>query len=271
MLLLLRLVLIAVAAGYLAIVLYMYLQQRSLQYFPSHRAPSPAEAGLSGVSEQTIGTPDGERLAAWYAPARDGQPTILFLHGNGGEIGDRSGRMAFYQSQGFGVLFLSYRGYGASSGSISEKGFVTDALAAHDWLQEQGIPARRIAVVGESLGTGVAVQLAVRREIGALALEAPFTAAADIGAEIYWWLPVRLLMKDPFYSRKVIDQVKVPLLIQHGDADTVIPLSHGQRLFALANEPKEMAVLPGAGHEVLSEPEVLARELDFFTRHMPAQ
>ena len=260
---LLRGLLLAGASAYLAVMLYMYLQQRSLQYFPGREALSPQAVGLSGVVEERINTPDGETIVLWYAEAKPGLPTILFFHGNAGEISGRAERMAFYQSQGFGALFVSYRGYGGSTGSISEQGFMTDAFAAHDDLTKRGVAPELIAVVGESLGTGVAVQLAAERTVGAVALEAPFTAAVDVAASIYWWLPVRLLMKDQFRSREFIGRVRSPLLVLHGDADQVIPVAQGRQLFDMASEPKELVIIPGQGHEVIGSPEVWAREVAF--------
>jgi uncharacterized protein len=260
----LRCILAVAALAYVGIALYMYVQQRNLQYFPSNSGSSPQAAGLKGVSEETIATPDGERIVAWYAPAPPGMPTVLFFHGNGGELGDRAERLGYYTSRGLGALFVSFRGYGKSTGSISENGLVADALSAHNWLLARGIEPKEIAVVGESLGTGVAVQLAAQRRIGALALEAPYTSAADVAAKIYWWLPVRLLMKDTFHSREYIAKVNVPLLIQHGDADEVIPADHGRKLFAMANKPKELVIMPGEGHGAIHTSAVWERESNFF-------
>lgn len=268
---LLRLLLVAGAAAYLGIMLYMYLQQRSLQYFPSREGRSPQELGLTGVREERVKTPDGETIVLWHADARAGNPTILFFHGNGGELSNRHERMAFYQSHGFGALFVSYRGYGASTGAISEQGFMTDAFTAHDFLLKRGVAPERIAVVGESLGTGVAVQLAAQRPVGALTLEAPFTAAVDVAAEVYPWLPVRLLMKDQFRSRDFIGDIKVPLLILHGDADRVIPVEHGRQVYAMANEPKELAVLAGHGHDVIGSPETWSRQVEFLRVRIASQ
>ena len=268
---LLRWLLLVGGAAYLALMAYMYLQQRSLQYFPSRSGAPPEAFGLSGVAVERIATPDGETIAAWHAAAKPGHPTILFFHGNGGELSDRHRRMAFYQAQGFGALFVSYRGYGASTGTISERGFITDALAAHDFLTARGVAPGTIAVVGESLGTGVAVQLAASRPVAALALEAPYTAAVDVAAAIYPWLPVHWLMKDQFRSRDHIGAVEVPLLVIHGDADRVIPVDHGRRLFAMANEPKELVILPGEGHDAIANPEVWAREVEFFRARIRPQ
>ncbi len=266
----LRIAIVVAVAIYVLIALFMFLQQRNLQYHPSNKGYAPSALGLDNVSEVTIATPDGEKLAAWYVEAEKDYPTILFFHGNAGEISDRSDRLAYYREQGFGALFVSYRGYGTSSGSISEKGFITDALAAHDWLTGRNVNPEQILLVGESLGTGVAVQLAAQRKVAAIALEAPYTSVADVAASIYWWLPVRLLLKDTFHSRDHIARITAPVLIQHGDADGIIPVDHGHRLFAMANEPKELVIIPGAGHEAIQQPEVWERALAFFREHSPA-
>lgn len=268
---LLRGLLILIAVSYVAIVLFMYFQQRSLQYFPGRAGTSPQALGLEGVTEERVKTPDGETVVLWHAAAQPGMPTILFFHGNGGELADRRERMAYFQSRRLGALFVSYRGYGGSTGSISEAGFMTDALAAYDFLLQRGVAPERIMLLGESLGTGVAVQLAAQRQVAAVALEAPYTAAVDVAAGIYWWLPVRFLMKDQFRSRDVIAKLRAPLLIQHGDRDRLIPVAQGRALFAMANEPKELVVIPGAGHDVIGSPEVWAREVEFFLAALPAR
>jgi fermentation-respiration switch protein FrsA (DUF1100 family) len=253
---------------YLAITLAKYLMQRRLQYHPENKGLTPEAVGLSGVTVNLLKTPDGESLVSWYVAAKLDQLTVLYFQGNGGEIGDRPKRFAYLVSRGFGVLYLSYRGYGGSSGAISEQGFITDALTGYDWLLKQGVEAKKIALIGESLGSGVAVQLAAQKEVGAVALEAPYTSTADIAAEIYWWLPVRLLMKDQFRSIDHIGKVKAPVLVTHGKADEVIPLRYGEALFAAANEPKEMVEVPGYGHDVIHELSTWVREADFFARVM---
>jgi uncharacterized protein len=265
----LRLTLILFAAGYLALAAAMFLFQRQLQYFPTQRAPSPADAGLSDVQVASLATPDGETLVLWYVAAASGKPTILFFQGNAGEIADRAPRFSLYRAKGYGVAFLSYRGFGGSTGSISETGLITDALTAYDWLLAQGIAAQRIAVVGESLGTGVAVQLAAKRPVGAVVLEAPYTAAVDVAAGLYGWLPVRLLMQDQFRSKDHIAAVTAPLLVLHGTKDRVIPFALGQDLFAAANEPKQFIALAEAGHEALFDPATWAQEVVFLDKVFP--
>lgn len=265
---LLRSVSIVIVGAYVLIAAFMYVTQRSHQYFPARQGPTASAAGLLGVEDVRLASGDGETLQAWYSPARPGKPTILYFHGNGGEITDRTERFAAYQAQGFGVFFLSYRGYGASTGSPTEKGLVDDAGAAYDWLMARGVAADEVMLVGESLGSGVAVQLAAGRKVRALALEAPFASAANVAAAAYWWLPVRLLMKDKFDSSALIDKVKAPILVIHGDLDGVVPLSEGQALFARANEPKEMVVIPGGNHGSIFSPESWALEMRFFDRQV---
>ena len=248
---------------YCAIAAGMFILQRQLLYHPSHVNPDPRDVGLSGVEVVSLETPDRETILLWHAPAPQGRPHVLFFHGNGGEIANRANRFAAYQNAGFGVIFVSWRGYGGSSGSPSETGFMTDARAAYDWLRATGIEARKIALVGESLGTGVAVQLAAEQEVGAVLLGAPFTAAVDIAARQYPWLPVRFLMKDQFRSRDYIDQITAPILIQHGTADRVVPYDLGQELSVLAGDHATFITVPNAGHQMLYGPEILEREIAF--------
>jgi uncharacterized protein len=267
----LRLILIIAAVGYLVIVASMYFAQRKLQYFPDKKGLTPESVGLVGVEVAKLKTEDGETVIVWYSPGAPERPTIMFFHGNAGEIGDRAARFAAYQAQGASVLFLSYRGYGGSTGAPSERGLVLDALTAYDWVRSRGVSAAGITLVGESLGTGVAVQLAARRRVAALVLEAPFASAADVAAKLYWWLPVGLLMKDKFESSSLIGDIGAPLLIIHGERDEIIPLAEGKKLYARANEPKEMVVIKGGSHASISGEETWAREIAFFERALANQ
>jgi fermentation-respiration switch protein FrsA (DUF1100 family) len=251
---------------YAAATLGMYVFQRKLQYHAENKSLTPESVGIIGASVETLTTADGEKIILWHAPAKAGMPTILYFHGNAGEMGDRPLRFNYYHSRGFGVAYLSYRGYGGSSGSPSEAGLIADATAAYDWLITRGVEPSRLAVLGESLGSGVAVQLAAKREVGAVALEAPYTSTVDVAASIYWWLPVHALMKDQFKSMDFIAAVVAPLFIIHGDRDGLIPVEFGRRLFAAANQPKELDVVQGFGHEVLFEESTWESEVEFFSR-----
>lgn len=244
----------------------MYTFQRKLQYRAENKSLTPESVGISGASVESLTTADGEKIVLWHAPANAGMPTILYFHGNADEMGDRPLRFNYYHSRGFGVAYVSYRGYGGSTGSPSEAGLMADATASYDWLISKGVEPSRIVLLGESLGSGVAVQLAAKREVGALALEAPYTSTVEVAAKIYWWLPVRALMKDQFKSIDFIAAVFAPLLIIHGEADELIPVEFGKRLFAAANQPKELEIVPGFGHDVLFEETTWAREVGFFAR-----
>lgn len=251
-------------ALYAVVLIYMYTQQRKLQYFPSPTERTPESVGVAGVQVIHITTPDGEKLLAWYAPAKAGQPTILYFHGNGGGISDRPLKITSFIAKGFGILALSYRGYEGSSGNPSETGLITDGLAAYDWLTAQGVTSTDIMLLGESLGTGVAVQVAAQRQIAAMALEAPYSSTVSVAEKAYWYLPVRLLMKDQFKSIDFISKVKAPLLVQHGKLDVVVPYVEGEALFAAASEPKQMRSYDNMGHDLISDPAAWETDAAFF-------
>lgn len=262
----LKLTLVAFGLIYAVALSGLYAIQRDLQYFPTHRDPAPETLGLAGVERVALPTPDGETLVLWVAPPQGDRPVVLFLHGNAGEIADRADRFAFYQARGYGLAFLSWRGYGGSTGSPSESGLLTDAKAAYVLLRSRKVPPDRIALVGESLGTGVAVQLAGTVPVAAVVLEAPYSAAVDIARRAYPWLPVGLLMKDQFRSRDHIADVRAPILILHGEKDRVIPAGFGRRLYDAAHQPKTFLSLGPVGHEALFLPATWTAGADFIDR-----
>ena len=229
---------------------YLYVFQRDFVFKPGGELATPADKGLAGVDVRSFEMADGVRLTGWYAPTDAGKPSVLYFHGNAGNLSGRSARFATVLASGFGLLAASYRGYPGSEGSPGERQLIADGLALYDWLAGQ---SDQIVVHGESLGTGIAVAVAVAasRDARALVMEAPFTAAVDIAARQYPWMPVGLLMRDQFRSRQRIGDVSEPLLIVHGTDDPVIPVDHGRRLFALAGEPKTLAIVDGARHDDL--------------------
>lgn len=234
---------------YLAICAGMYFFQRHLLYFPSPVRTAPADADLPDVVERVIKTADGESIIAWYGRAKPGQPTLLYFHGNGGALEVRRERIRKYMNRGRGVFMMSYRGYSGSTGTPTEQDNVADAKRAYDALRDEGVAAHDIIIYGESLGSGVAVQVATDKPVAGLILDSPFTSVLERARELYPWLPVSLLLKDRYESRKYIGDVHVPLLIVHGEKDIIVPSAMGRKLFDLANPPKELAIIPGAGHE----------------------
>jgi fermentation-respiration switch protein FrsA (DUF1100 family) len=238
---------------YAAVVMAAWLGQRHLMYVPSQQRVSPPAAGLTGVEEQEIETPDGFRLIAWRAAAAAGRPTLLYFHGNAGNLAGRANRFARYRAKGFGLLMLSYRGYSGSSGRPSEAANVADARLAYDRLIGEGISPGEIIVYGESLGSGVAVQLAMSRSVGAVVLDAPYTSIVDVALRTYPYLPVRPLLIDRYESDRHIGSVTAPILILHGERDGIIPISMGKALYELAREPKKLVVFPNGGHVDLDD------------------
>ena len=155
----------------------------------------------------------------------------------------RAGRFKWLVADGTGLVALSYRGYGGSTGRPSETGLISDAAAAYDFAIAR-YPAKHIVLWGESLGTGVAIALAAEREVGGLILDAPFTSIADVGAAAYPFAPVRWFIKDAFHSDERVVRVKVPLLVLHGERDSIVPIRLGERLFALASRAETNGALP---------------------------
>ena len=244
--------LITAAAAFGGLVVLTYVFQRSLMYFPERLRTAPAEAGFASAEEVVLGTADGEKVIAWHVPPRGERPVVLYFHGNGGALRYRVNRFKALTADGAGLVALSYRGYGGSTGSPSEAGLIADGEAAYQFAAAR-YPAEQIVPWGESLGSGVAIALAASHTVGRMVLEAPFTSAADVGARAYWFLPVRLLMKDQFHSDWRIGRVTVPVLFLHGARDAVVPIGLGEQLYALANEPKRFVRFADGGHEDLDQ------------------
>jgi fermentation-respiration switch protein FrsA (DUF1100 family) len=235
------------AALYLALVALLYVMERTFMYPASSQRTTAAEAGLAGFQDLTLTTADGERLVAWWKPPQPGRAVLVYFHGNGGSLWNRRFRARLLTEDGRGLLMVSYRGYSGSTGAPTESGLREDARAAYAWTTERVEP-RRVVLYGESLGSGVAVRLASERPVGGVVLEAPYTSTADIAKLTYWFVPVDLLMRDQFRSIDLIDGIKAPLLVLHGERDGLIPIRLGQKLFEAAREPKRFVRLPGVGH-----------------------
>ena len=243
----LKWLLIAALAGYGGLLALMYVFQRALLYFPDTTHTLPAQAGLPQATEVTFQSNDGERLVAWYVPARNTKKLVLYFQGNAGGLNLRADRFNWLTADGTGLLALSYRGYGGSTGKPTENGLICDAAAAYDFIAAR-TPANRIVLFGESLGTAVTVALAAEHSSAGVVLDAPFTSTVDLAAAAYWFAPVRWLMKDTWHSDERIARVTAPLLVLHGEQDRIVPIRFSEQLFALAHEPKRMVRFPQGGH-----------------------
>ena len=241
----------------------MYLSQRHFIYFPDDHLAKPAL-----FEEVVLTTPDGLQLVAWYVPAKLKQPTMIYFHGNGGTIKMRENSAKPYLDCGMGVLLVEYRGYGGNPGKPNEVGLYNDGEAAYQFARQQGIPADHIILFGESLGSGIAVEIAKRYPVGGVILQAPFISAAAIGQKRYPYLPVGLLLKDRYQSIDKIQQINAPLAIVHGTADGVVPIEQGQALFLQANQPKQFFKYLGYGHSNF-DPKTVANDVLVFFQQQP--
>jgi len=254
---------------YTLIALGMYLFQRRLLYLPSDVPQYPTSRTLEQIDHQRLTTEDGEQIIIWSHPAQNSEPTVVYFHGNAGSVENRIDKYRALTDQGFGLLALSYRGYGGSTGTPTEQGLYTDARTIIQHALAQGIPTHDIVLYGESLGSGVAVQMATEYPVGAVVLEAPYTSVAGRAKELYPWLPVEWLIKDRFDSIKKVAQIEAPVLIFHGEMDTTMPVHHGKTLFEAASEPKKAFFYPEIGHTDFDIP-TLAKETAHFVHQYRA-
>ncbi|MFN3408615.1 MAG: alpha/beta hydrolase [Limisphaerales bacterium] len=232
-------------------VLFMLLRwfEHKQTYHPTrtHYA-SAAELGRAW-EDVTFTAADGVALHGWFFPGDTQSPrarlVVLLCHGNGGNISHRLGLYDVLLESGVSVFAFDYRGYGRSAGRPSEAGTYRDAHAAHAWLRAKGFSATNIIAYGESLGGGVASELALTETVGALVLHSTFTSLPDIGAELFPWLPVRLVGSIRYDTRSRLPHLRIPVLILHSRADSLVRFHHAERNFAAANEPKWLREIPG--------------------------
>ncbi|MGQ0752195.1 MAG: alpha/beta hydrolase [Betaproteobacteria bacterium] len=268
-------IMLPLALLYACVVGGVFFFQSSLIYYPHigrEMVATPRTYGLD-YEELEIATEDGEKLAAWWVPVPQARGTVLIFHGNAGNISHRIEYLRMFHRLGYASLIVDYRGYGRSTGSPSEEGTYRDALAAWRHLTEQrAISARDIVLFGESLGAAVASWLAARHAPRALALASAFTSVADLGAQIYWFLPVRLMSRFEYNTLANLARISAPVLVAHSREDEIVPFSHGERLYAAASEPKQFLVLSGGHNDgfIFARGEWIRALADFLDRHAPA-
>ncbi|MFE3261389.1 alpha/beta hydrolase [Nocardia sp. NPDC059091] len=225
----------------------------ALSYQPGDRRilETPETYGLD-YEEMSLRTADGETVEAWFVPAV-GEPLghILFAHGNGGNIGDRSPMLGMLAAVGFDVMIFDYRGYGRSTGRTDERGTYLDVRAAREALLAQsGVDANRLVYLGKSLGGGVMLELANAFPPAALLLMSTFTGMRDAAVAVYPFLP-KLFVPNAYPSLPRIRTLTCPVMIMHGDMDELLPVQMGRDLYAAAPEPKQLVIYPGGMHNDL--------------------
>jgi fermentation-respiration switch protein FrsA (DUF1100 family) len=239
-------ILSSVAIGYLAILLLLYLFQNALLYHPvAHIAYTPAAIGLK-YEDVTVDSEDGVRIHGWFVPVSEARGTVLFSHGNAGNISGRLETIRILNKLKMNVLIFDYRGYGKSEGQPTEKGIYQDVLACWNFLvQQKNIPNEKIILMGRSLGGSVSAWLARQTAPAALILESTFTSAADLAQELYPWVPVRWLMHSEYPTADHLQQLSLPVLVLHSREDQLIPFHHGKELYERANDPKYFYEMDG--------------------------
>jgi len=244
-----------------ALLLILWAGQRQLMYFPSGDVPTPASLRIDDVEEVAFATADGLRLSGWFFPfetepevstlrtAGERRVTVIVFNGNAGNRAYRAPLATALRRLGFQVLLFDYRGFGGNPGAPTEPALAMDARGAREFLiRQRGVDPGRLIYFGESLGTGVAVNLAIEHPPAALILRSPFTSMADVGQHHYWWLPVRRLIRDRYDSLALIPRLRTPLLVIAGERDRVVPAEFSRRLYDAAPQPKVYVSMPGADH-----------------------
>lgn len=249
----------ALLIAYGAVAAAIALFQRKLMYHPSKDIKPPEAYGLKDVEDIMLKSGDGTAIHAWKHKAKDGFPTIIYFHGNAGNLGDRAAKFSSFIDYGYGLLAVSYRGFGKSDGAPEERGIYNDARAVVEYARTRlHIPPGKLIYFGESLGSGVAVQMASESTPALLMLEAAYTSVETRSAEMFpYVLFARKLVRDKYDSLAKIRAVRAPLVMIHGAQDSTIPLAHGRRLFAAAHEPKSMVVYPEVNHTDYTNEQIL--------------
>lgn len=260
-------------AVYGLFVALLFFAQRSLIYQPDRTRPLPLPSGAGDMREVGYRAADGVDIGAWYRAPAPGRATVVYFHGNAGNIGGRGAKTAPYREHGLGVLLAGYRGYGGNAGAPDEQGLYADARAALGFLADHGVGRGDTVLYGESLGGGVAVAMAAEwgragTPAGAVVLEAPFTSLSDAAAAHYPFVPARWLILDRFDSLARITAIGAPLLILHGARDRTVPQRLGRALFDAAREPKQGHWLADGDHTDLYDLGAAGVVIDFITRKM---
>ena len=223
---------------YILILVFLYFYQRNLLYHPNENNYSGDKISVD-IKKVTILTSDNIELLGWYHEKNiEDFKTIIYFHGNAGSLENRIHKLNHFHEMNVNFLIIAWRGFSGNNGNPSEQGLYVDGKSAIDWLIKKGVDEKNLILYGESLGTGVATHLAQNRSFAGVILETPFTSMIDAVKIFYPYIPVNLLLKDKFENYKKIKNVKLPILVMHGEKDQIVPFSMGKKIYEMANEPK---------------------------------
>ncbi len=263
----LKKILLTLALTYFAVLVCVFAFQRSFLYFPNDTYVAPETVyAKSPLKEFPVKTEDGLDLKGWYAPAA-GQPiTIVYFHGNADSLQSVAPIAKLYLADGYGFLIAEFRGYSKLPGTPTEKGFYADARAYINKLISTGVKDTDIVIMGHSLGTGVATQMATEFQVKGLALLSPFLSISKMAQRRFPYLPAEFMTLDRYENFNKIPALHMPLFVAHGEKDVVVPFTDGKGLFGLANEPKQFFDSPESGHNDLYAHGLYPVSLDWLRR-----
>ena len=250
---------------YFLVTLGLYIFQRNLLYHPVENNYYGDKLSVN-IEKVNITTDDNIDLLAWYHNKDIKKyKTILFFHGNAGSLENRIHKINHFKDMNINFILLAWRGFSGNKGKPTEQGLYQDARSAVKWLINQGVTEENIIIYGESLGTGVATEIAQNKNFAGVILESPFTSMIDLGKKYYPIFPVKLLLKDKYESEKKIKNLKSPLLVIHGKKDKIVPFYMGEKIFDMANNPKFKYFTEMDDH-MMNYDENLINEIDLFIR-----
>jgi len=239
-----------VIISYLFLVAFMYAAQRTMQYFPDKDYPGESKLyGLSQAKEVKFKAEDEQELYAWFIePKEEENIVFVIFHGNAGSLANRANKARDLSAKGYGVLLSEYRGYGGIKGKITEDNLYKDARAGIKWLLDNGHKVENLAIYGESLGSGIATQMAKEFNAKYLIFEGGFSSAIAVAKSVYPYLPVGLLLKDKYDNLSKIKDINASLLMLHGAKDMVVNIEIAKEFYEAANHPKQFTEFANGGH-----------------------
>ncbi|MFK7840568.1 MAG: alpha/beta hydrolase [Bdellovibrionales bacterium] len=253
---------------YIGFMVILYTQQRSMLYFPGGQRPVIED--LTSIIPTIIPVKSDENIEfkAWHWAAKEQMPTLIFFHGNGQDYQYWVNKLMHYQKRGFGVLFTDYRGYGGVNGKPTEEGIYRDARAHINAILETGLKEHNLIFYGESLGTGVATQMATEFTPKAVIFESAYSGTNEVAKGRYGMFPIDLLMKDQYRSIEKIHQLTMPKFFIHAENDNIIPIAYALKLYKAAPEPKTWVTIEKAGHNNLYDYGAQLHILEFLSTLM---
>ena len=223
---------------YLALLVFLYFYQRNLLYHPNENNYSGDNLTVK-VEKVKIQTFDNLKLNGWFHKKNlSDYKTIIYFHGNAGVLDNRIHKLNHFKDIDVNFLIIAWRGFSGNPGKPTEDGLYIDGKSAVNWVLEQGVKQENIVLYGESLGTGIALEIAQNKNFAGVILETPFTSMVAAAQNFYPFIPVSLLLKDRYENEKKVINTNIPIMVMHGEKDTIVPFSMGKRIFELANDPK---------------------------------